>query len=226
MHRQLFVWLLCVSSIAIGCAKEPTVATDDHDATPGDVSPDSAIIDTIDTFDASDATTIHNETTIGVDLSGDVTEPTTCSGGSRCPCKVDADCDGNQCLETATGRVCAQSCNEGSGCLATEVCLPIGTGSDVVKYCIPRWVSICSPCLQNSDCAYAGNGGAICASLGAAGNFCTANCTAGTDCPPSFDCLNGVCRPVDDACTCSPLGRRAPRHNLVFGQSRHRQMQR
>ena len=198
--------LFCVTSVLLLAACSPA-PTDDGVQTL-DTAVDTGVLDAASKDTLADATApgdsdgLDGSDASSSDITG--TDAANCVGGPRCPCTNDSECDAGQCLETATGRICAAPCDSSSGCLATENCALVGAGSDVVKFCVPRWVSTCAPCGQNADCNFPGaGGGVLCAPLGNLGSFCTSNCTGDGDCPPTFTCTAGVCHPVTDTCTCS-----------------------
>ncbi len=70
-----------------------------------------------------------------------------------------------------------------------RVCVPIAGASD------------CSPCSEDAHCDTLPGG--LCESIDQ-GRFCTRSCATVADCPDSYDCAGGRCRPHSQSCTCLP----------------------
>ncbi len=189
---------------AIACGKSPDIPTPTDETGSAETFSDMHVGDTPahpDAITDGAVETVASDVTL-TDTSLDAG---SCSGAPRCPCSTNAECDNQLCLATADGHFCAATCNDSAGCLASEDCGQLsGSGGDVLQVCVARWVSSCSPCLQNGDCNFPGApSGIVCAPLGNSGSFCTSKCTVTSDCAPGFSCTNGICHPPGGACACS-----------------------
>ncbi len=176
----------------------------------------------IDISLGNDADSLASEPDTAVDAiladSGDATattdtgNSTACPGGPACTCSIDSDCDSGVCIETAAGKQCAQTCGDTS-CPSGFACKPHGS-VDSISICVPLHLSLCAPCLQNSDCQAQGANDAWCLDRGADGAFCGGTCAKDVDCPDGYVCGDGkplgggasvkACQPKAGAiCTCS-----------------------
>ena len=128
------------------------------------------------------------------------------------PCAGDDECLSGYCIQTPDGRVCTIVCD--SECpWDWECALDQGSAPDVIYVCTPRFVSLCRPCLTNSDCwSNSLDSGERCMNMGGEGLFCGSACAAGDDCPETHDCVNGTdaagepifqCLPQSQTCTCN-----------------------
>ena len=104
-----------------------------------------------------------------------------CAGGS--------DCLSGVCVQTADGKVCTVLCTE--ECPFDWLCaLYQPSRPDELYVCLPRWATICRPCMTNADCmAVGGDIGQACVTYGDAGWFCGAACQDDSDCPQEYVCL-------------------------------------
>ncbi|MBM4395707.1 MAG: thrombospondin type 3 repeat-containing protein [Deltaproteobacteria bacterium] len=145
--------------------------------------------------------------------------PLVCAPGEGeflCPCEKDGDCAAAACVDTANGMVCSRTCNEdcpdGWKCGAMP-----GTCPDCIYMCRPIDLHLCDPCDENRDCLdHETDTGKPCVKFGLGGNFCSRSCTADTDCPSGYGCLEMEsvtgekalgCVPDDMKCRCSLLAR-------------------
>ena len=153
-----------------------------------------------------------------VDATGDALldagEPfVPCSelGGMLCTCESNNDCVSGYCVVSATGKVCTKECSV--DCPAGFACTLLqNTGSDSTYLCLPKFVTLCEPCVANKDCSAEGDDGALCVPYGeggAAGSFCGARCEADGDCPAGYVCKAGAVGEVSQCvvesgeCACS-----------------------
>jgi hypothetical protein len=127
-----------------------------------------------------------------------------CPGGAHCPCATASECDNGICLTDENGSYCAALCVGNGGCTASEACIQTTLGPDTIALCAPRFTSLCSPCVSDSDCRKGVMAGAPnCHDFGDSGYFCTAACAANSPCPDGFACTAGACVPNGGVCTCS-----------------------
>ena len=117
------------------------------------------------------------------------------------PCQENADCESGWCVETADGKTCTRTCID--ECPDGWVCGPVSnTGTDVTFICLPRFVTLCMPCVGDEDCAAdEGGGPAKCLSYGEEGKFCGGECAG--DCPAGYACDGGQCRLELGLCECT-----------------------
>ena len=108
------------------------------------------------------------------------------------PCTQNDDCDSAICIDTANGKVCSKTCTE--DCPLGFECVEKTGGTDSVFYCRSRFVTICDPCFDSTDCNIDGGSENICISQGNSGSFCGVKCEVGSN-----DCLAGYeCKPTKD----------------------------
>ena len=206
MNRShLSTLLVSVCLAIVGCgddAAAPTAPGQSVDELPSVVEGDAT----------ADPGTNNGKTDPGPPVDTGPVEPRTSDFGQAC--EEPDDCESGFCIEGATGEVCTESCVEncptGWGCEQV-----FGQGSDVKFLCVPRFIRLCRPCTQTSDChvGYLENQTDACVSFGDAGSFCGGDC-AEHACPDGYQCINttlpnGVstkqCVPADGAeCTCPP----------------------
>ena len=129
-----------------------------------------------------------------------------------CPCDGNTDCAGGWCVEGREGKVCSQNCYEecpddGFTCEVLSSTCP-----DCEYVCIPKWLGLCRPCNNNSDCQQSGySTGSLCVSWEADGSFCGAKCESHHDCPTGYDCnevptadtIELQCQPKAGLCACT-----------------------
>jgi len=119
--------------------------------------------------------------------SGDA-GPTDCPGGKGCKCEENNDCDSGVCIETAGGKVCAQTCVD--SCQPGFTCTKYDPGSgDAIYICTDNHLSLCSPCNADADCQVYGTD-ALCVDHGIEGKFCGSACKADADCPTDYACTD------------------------------------
>ena len=169
-----------------GVTPAPDVAAADGDATPLDSG-------------ASDAVT-----------APDVVPPKV--GELGYPCVANDDCNSGWCILSANGKVCTKPCLD--ECPDGWVCRQ-RVASDPVFLCLPRWLHVCDPCRESSDCSSGeGDLGHHCLDLGVAGKFCGGECASDGRCPAGYSCrevpigggtLEVQCVPDSGTCACSPL---------------------
>ena len=125
------------------------------------------------------------------------------------PCTENGDCPSGWCLESADGKTCTETCID--SCPKEWFCGEVtNTGQDVTWICLPRFVTLCRPCLDDAECAGAlGASGASCLDYGPEGRFCGAECDEGAPCPEGYQCQAdaesgpGQCRRTSGECECS-----------------------
>ena len=119
------------------------------------------------------------------------------------PCTENTDCPSGWCVETAEGKTCTNTCID--SCPKDWFCGPVSnTGQDVTYICLPRFVTLCMPCVADNECAEGlGSSGAKCMDYGPGGRFCGAECTDELPCPGGYACEEGQCRLEKGWCECS-----------------------
>ncbi len=109
------------------------------------------------------------------------------------PCSEPTECDSGFCVESPQGKVCTQFCVD--ECPGGWSCKTFTMGSDVVSLCVPLYLYLCDPCMENKDCNSEFTGGeALCVYSGGNGRFCGGDCSGGKTCPSGYEC-----REVSDA---------------------------
>lgn len=188
--------------------------TDAEGSDPGDAGgPDAAVGQTDGTaVDSADAADLPDGASA------------TCPGALGCACELHADCaQVGGCVETGSGKACVPYCQSGKqGCPDGTVCanlpgdLPFSDADDFAA-CVPKFVHLCEPCIEDADCATVGLNNAACVtdskSPGEAGWFCSVPCASDAQCPSDYTCVEAqttdvewgnYCRPKDNAdCGCS-----------------------
>ncbi|MBI5369806.1 hypothetical protein HZA85_01255 [Candidatus Uhrbacteria bacterium] len=176
-------------------------------------TPPTTVLDTIATYDASPgmAETHQDADSLQDQWSDALIEP----GDFGSPCLGNSDCNSGFCIEASQGKVCSRACVV--DCPSGFQCANVSaTGPDVLYICVSRFVRLCDPCKQHSDCNAPGTAGNLCVSQASAGSFCGVACLpTQNDCPTGYTCQlstdakTGVslmqCLPKGGAlCTCSP----------------------
>ena len=110
-------------------------------------------------------------------------------GEAGYPCEKGGDCNSGFCVQTPDGRQCTVECQEecpfGWQCALHTTSLP-----DEVYLCVPLFVSLCRPCMTNTDCMLNGADiGQACVSYLGLGNFCGQACSETALCPAPYKCL-------------------------------------
>ncbi len=116
------------------------------------------------------------------------------------PCVENTDCEDGYCVEGPDGdRVCTETCV--AECPKDWKCEQVaGLGTDVVFVCMPRWLGICRPCNEATDCPLSDS---VCHGSDESGRFCATRCLDDTDCPPSdYVCENKLCVTTLAECPC------------------------
>ncbi|MCB9740312.1 MAG: formylglycine-generating enzyme family protein [Deltaproteobacteria bacterium] len=168
------------SSDVVGVVDAGADQSGGHDADDGtsDATPDATASDV--TADAADGGPKDAATAPDATLD--------CPGGAGCPCDEPGDCDSGACIGTVDGSVCAKPC--ALSCEAGWTCALLGGGADAATFCVPSWGLLCRPCDASSQCAAAGIKDPACVRYGAEqGAFCGASCSADTDCPADYACM-------------------------------------
>ncbi|MBI5608701.1 MAG: hypothetical protein HY902_07455, partial [Deltaproteobacteria bacterium] len=163
---------------------------------------------------AADADTTLEPPDSAGDAQGDVGGG-ECPGGPFCPCAKDSECDSGACVDTAAGKQCSKTCGGAATCPVGWECKLYGA-IDPVSMCLPKQVSLCSPCKAHTDCQVGGDKTAWCLDYASNGKFCGATCASDADCPDGYGCAeqkdgasqSKQCRLKDAAavCTCSYWG--------------------
>jgi hypothetical protein len=189
--------LLLISAAGLsGCGEDQTVA--------GEPSADVSTTTDVDTSVGTDIATVDVQPDVGTDVAVDVEADTvdvqgdtgsdtggdasTCPGSPGCDCTADSACgDKGKCVGDAAGvKKCAATCKVAGDCTGGAVCKDIGGTS----YCVPPKVSLCAPCIKDTDCQVQGLSDAACVDYGDAGKFCGAACTADGDCGDGYSCAD------------------------------------
>ncbi len=136
----------------------------------------------------------ESDTAVGQNDDDTYSEPkgdtAGCPGGSGCPCVSADDCDSTLCLETVSGKRCAQTCI--ADCPPGNVCAALPLGSDFVQACVSAWARLCSPCASHADCNAPGMTGARCLDGGDGPDTCGSPCSADADCPSGSLCKSSL----------------------------------
>jgi hypothetical protein len=148
------------------------------------------------------------------------------------PCVQNSDCSSNFCIDGPAGKVCTKTCVE--TCDDGWACTQVASQGDTVFICKPRFLHLCDPCNQVSDCNDAGGIDNLCVTAGPLGSFCGAVCNpAKSDCPGNYECAATTnedtgkavyqCVPKSGQCACSPAATANKRsttcsHKNVFGK--------
>ncbi len=122
-------------------------------------------------------------TDVASDVSGGCPE----KGAPGCACGDNSQCSSLLCIPTPQGYQCAQPCTDSCGD-GFKCALLTTSSSDVMAVCVPRWPTLCNPCVKSADCKGLAVTDAVCVNRGVDGFFCGAGCTADADCAPGFVC--------------------------------------
>jgi hypothetical protein len=135
-----------------------------------------------------------------------------CAPGDGCfldPCGNSNDCQSGLCVDHLGDSVCSMQCVE--ECPQGWLCEQIGSGPDTVFACISPFTHLCRPCHDSEDCQAATGVEDVCIDYGGGGNFCGADCPAGS-CPEGYNCQEATttagavlkqCVNVAGVCSCS-----------------------
>ena len=185
--------------LAIGCGDDP--------ALPGPANPNVDATDDIGAF--------VNPEVIGPNFDG--SPPETAAPADYESCDDPEDCDSLLCVLTRDGSVCTEPCV--TSCPTDWECkLLTTTDSDTMTICMPKHLSLCFPCNEDTDCTQVAGAlqtyqGAKCIPHGDNGSFCGAGCEEEGDCPEGFQCAlvelpTGAakqCVPTTGECSCTVL---------------------
>jgi len=115
-------------------------------------------------------------------------------------CWSNADCESGFCVEGVDGFVCTKGCLD--ECPDGWVCRATLVGQDLMSLCVPAGVSLCKPCIEDSQC-----GDGKCLEIGG-GRYCGKDCSA-YNCPVGYECRevggSRECLPANGACDCRPV---------------------
>lgn len=173
-----------------------------------DGTPDAATDDVPADAPATDADTVSPEVSSDTPTDTTVAQP----GEFGYPCVSNGDCNSGWCIVTPEGKTCTKPCIE--DCPDGWRCSQLVQG-DPVFLCLPRWLHLCDPCGEATDCAASsGDLGHYCLDRGAEGSFCGGECGSDGKCPAGFNCasvpigggqVEVQCVPDSGSCECSPL---------------------
>ena len=134
-------------------------------------------------YDGTDAETALETDDVAVE-SETVEDVGPVPGGPGYPCTANGDCNSGVCIDSANGKVCAQQCLD--TCPDGYVCKALGSN---VLICLPLFLHLCDPCLENSECNAGTTGGSTaCVDTGEGGKFCGGDCKATGFCPAGYAC--------------------------------------
>ncbi len=228
--RPAAVLTLRAGTLVLICALLTAACSNDSTGTvaaPTDIAPDvtsndlaappDAQTDVYDFDEGTDATGSDSFGDSGSDTLGDVGSG-ECPGGPFCTCTQDTQCDSGACITTANGKQCSKTCGGASTCPIGWECQLYGA-VDPVSMCLPKQVSLCSPCKAHSDCQAGGDKTAWCLDYAVDGKFCGATCASDGDCPDGYGCVDQKdgasqskqCRLKAAAalCTCTTWGKQS-----------------
>ncbi|MFT5434812.1 MAG: hypothetical protein ACI9OJ_005526, partial [Myxococcota bacterium] len=162
------------------------------------------------TSDASQTVDVGGTVDTGPDVAVDVATPDIAVPIDAGPtvkefiaCTENADCDSGWCVESADGKTCTETCID--SCPKDWRCEAVAnTGQDVTYICLPRNLTLCNPCIDDSDCAATlSSGESKCLEYGPSGRFCGSECGENVACPGGYVCDTGQCRREVGECACS-----------------------
>ena len=189
MWKQLA--FLAILIVAFGCGTEGGITTLDSrgatDQTTGDIAVDLEKPADLPSAEVPPEVTFDLRFEINQDLPAtDLWGPA--EGEAGWPCDDSEQCLSGYCILTADGKQCTigceQECPFGWQCVAYQPALP-----DQVFLCLPRFMTLCKPCLANTDCTTnGGDMGQACVLYGGAGNYCGGPCEVDDDCPGGYSC--------------------------------------
>jgi len=196
---------LVVTVCAALCAASMIGCPDTVQQAPVDVVQSGTSGDDEDAVARADATVPTPRIDAGPTVKDDATSTEPDGGETKIyvPCTDNADCDSGWCVETADGKTCTETCIDScpKGWFCGEVS---NTGQDVTYICLPRFVTLCRPCVEDAECAGTlGASGSKCLKYGAEGSFCGAECSEDLACAEGYTCDEGQCRLSTGLCECS-----------------------
>ena len=130
------------------------------------------------------------------------------------PCTTNEECISGFCVVTKKGGKCTMQCME--DCPDGWTCVEADTKPDLIYICVPRFLTLCDPCMTNDDCKADDVETAfldLCLEhADGSGSFCGADCSADSDsCPANYGCQSvttpggtfNQCLPTSGECDCS-----------------------
>lgn len=175
--------------------------------------------------------TVMPDTTTATETTPDTSEPDTAPpqpGEFGYACDENIDCNSGWCVQTADGRQCTRSCID--SCPSGYDCR-LAPGTDATFICLPRFLHLCDPCRETSECNEGQGAGNYCLAYGEGGRFCGVACEDDPDCPGGYVCRNvpvgggaeaKQCVPEDGGqCTCSAYAKQAQRATTCFVENDH-----
>ena len=127
-------------------------------------------------------------------------------------CQSNRDCESGFCVAGRGGFVCSSLCEGTCPRLDGEAmtCRRVTNfGADDVRVCMPLRADVCSPCLDDLNCAEG-----ACVTLPSGAQVCGADCTTSEDCPSDTFCFSSIpgaddlavsqCLPDNLTCDCLP----------------------
>ncbi len=150
-----------------------------------------------------------SEEDVAEDTGGAVDPQSVCTeepGAFGCPCTSNEDCEEGWCVEGAVGYVCTKSCL--TECPEGYDCKSVYGGTDLIFLCVPRILSLCTPCTEDVQCT-----GGACLTIDNE-TQCAYSCEVDSDCPSGFGCQTDpsrgegderYCLPSTGSCSCNLL---------------------
>jgi len=211
MRTVLSILVLVLASCGSGSV---TIPKDDGGGPSMDVPPDPGLFP--DPGPVDDFPDLRIETgaeTIEILGPADVLD-TESDSGPFIACTTGDDCTLGLCVDAPDGgKVCAIGCTD-SPCPGGWTCKSVvNTQGDVVFICLPLISRLCRPCAKTGDCRPPDVvSGDLCTDFGgAAGSFCTQDCSV-VACPPGYLCQDVTvreggtyrqCLPESGECACT-----------------------
>ncbi len=200
-----------------------------EDKQTGAVEVDTTEEDTLEVFVPADtvAEVIEDTAIDTVQAEIDVGPPKPGEFGYTC--NENLDCNSGWCIQTVDGRQCTRTCLDqcpnGYDCREAP-------GTDATFVCLPRFLTLCDPCRETTDCNPGGGSGNYCLSYAPEGRFCGAACEQDSDCPSeAYVCRNvpvgggaeaTQCVPVEGGeCECSPLAKQLQKATVCQASNEH-----
>ena len=228
--------LLLAATLTAGCSDDETSVSGPNVATTDAGTPGGDIAETPDTGPGEDTTVapdvpvvvdagepdvpVPTDVPVPIDVPDEVdtpvekdtyVDPTPCPGGEGCACTDNDACDNGICLDTHEGKTCAKKCIDSCDEKGYS-CLGIGTGTDKLFACVSDFVSLCSPCVTDSQCQVNGIK-SVCLDYGDLGKFCGGLCETDADCPTEYECIESKDGTGSDVKQCrrkKPVGSDTP----------------
>ncbi len=120
----------------------------------------------------------------------------TCPAAPGCACKDGSKCASGACFTSVDftsadlSKGCAAPCSVDNPCADPDtVCMPFDVSPTLQStLCVPRWETLCDPCLSSDACVSVGQPGAKCLNFGPSGNYCGTPCQSALDCAKGYGC--------------------------------------